>query len=501
MPSFLLALDQGTTSSRALLFDQAGREIAKAQRPLAARFPQPGWVEQDGMEIWQTQLACLREVVAQAGIAVTDIAAIGISNQRETTLLWDRKTSTPVGPAIVWQDRRTAGRCDELRAAGEADDIRQRTGLEIDAYFSATKLAWLLDQVPGARRRAEAGELAFGTVDSWLIWQLTGGARHVTDPSNAARTLLFNLATGDWDELLLARFNIPAAVLPAIVPSSGVLGDVSAEWLGRAVPIAGVAGDQQAASFGQACFQPGMAKNTYGTGCFLMRNTGTASVVSANRLLTTLGWTIGGRSTYMLEGSVFMGGAVVQWLRDGLGLIRNATEVETLARSVPDSDGVVLVPAFTGLGAPYWDAHARGLLIGMTRGTTAGHIACAALDAIALQTLDLVAAMDRDIGTPLQMLRVDGGASRNDFLMQRQADLLGIPIMRPRQTETTALGAAWLAGLGVGRWTSLDELAGQWQLDRSFEPTLGEDQRTAIHARWRRAVERCRGWADSGAPT
>ena len=497
MTPYLLALDQGTTSSRAILFDAAGREVAKAQRPLAASFPQPGWVEQDAREIWQTQLACLREVVALARCDAAAIAAIGITNQRETTVLWDRATGQPLAPAIVWQDRRTAARCDALRAAGQAELIRSRTGLELDAFFSATKLAWLLDHLPDARRRAEAGELAFGTVDCWLLWQLTGGAVHATDGSNASRTLLFNLDRRDWDDDLLALFDISPKLLPRIVPSSGEIGFASAEWLGRELPITGIAGDQQAASFGQACFAPGMAKNTYGTGCFLMRNTGGQRVNSSNRLLTTLGWQIGGSTTYMLEGSVFMAGAIVQWLRDGLGLIRHADEIEALAGSVPDSGGVVLVPAFTGLGAPYWDGHARGLLIGMTRGTTAAHIAHAALDAIALQTVDLIAAMNRDTGAPLSVLRVDGGACRNNRLMQRQADLLGIPVLRPEQTETTALGAAWLAGLGVGLWTSPDELAGQWRAERIFEPALGEGQRANIHARWCRAVERCRGWADS----
>ena len=494
MTTYLLALDQGTTSSRAILFDQDGREIGKAQRSLATHFPRPGWVEQGGREIWSSQRDCAREVLANAGVDAAQVAAIGISNQRETSLLWDRKTGEPLAPAIVWQDRRTAGRCDELRAAGHAEAIRQRTGLELDAYFSATKLAWLLDHLPDARRRAEAGELAFGTVDCWLIWQLTGGARHVTDASNASRTMLFNLATGAWDPALLALFHIPERVLPDIVASSGVIGETTADLLGQSIPIAGVAGDQQAATFGQACFTPGMAKNTYGTGCFLMRNTGEQCVVSANRLLTTQGWALGGKNTYLLEGSVFMGGAIVQWLRDGLGLIRQAAEIEPLAASVADSGGVVLVPAFTGLGAPYWDGHARGLLIGLTRGSGAAQIARAALDAIALQTVDLITAMDRDVGTSLSVLRVDGGASRNNLLMQRQADLLGVSVLRPVQTETAALGAAWLAGLGVGLWSSPAVLADQWQADRTFEPTLSEDARQSALVQWRRAVERCRGW-------
>ncbi|MCK9984550.1 MAG: glycerol kinase [Azoarcus sp.] len=495
--SWLLALDQGTTSSRAMVFDGDGRVRGVAQKAFAQSFPQPGWVEHDPDEILTSQLDCARAALADAGIGTRDLAALGITNQRETTILWERSSGRALAPAIVWQDRRTAAECDRLRAAGHAERIRERTGLELDAYFSATKLAWLLGNVPGARRRAEAGELAFGTVDSWLVWHLSGGALHVTDPGNAARTMLFNIHSSDWDDELLALFDIPRALLPQIVDSSGVCGTTRAEVLGAAVPIAGIAGDQQAATFGQACFTPGMAKNTYGTGCFLLMNTGDAIVASTNRLLTTVGWRAGGRTSYALEGSIFMGGAIVQWLRDGLGLIRHSGEIEALAASVPDSGGVVLVPAFTGLGAPYWDAYARGALFGLTRGTGAAHIARAALEAIALQTVDLVAAMDRDGAGPLTELRVDGGAAANDLLMQMQADLLGVPVVRPQMLETTALGAAYLAGLGVGVWSGADEVAAHWRAERRFEPAMDAGRREALIARWHRAVERSRGWAEA----
>ncbi|AYH42434.1 glycerol kinase GlpK [Azoarcus sp. DN11] len=495
--SWLLALDQGTTSSRAMVFDAGGRVCGTAQKAFAQHFPQPGWVEHDPDEILATQLDCARAALGDAGIDAEALAGIGITNQRETTILWERASGRALAPAIVWQDRRTAANCDRLRAAGHAELIRARTGLELDAYFSATKLAWLLDQVPGARARARAGELAFGTVDSWLVWHLSGGALHVTDPGNAARTMLFNIHACDWDDELLALFDIPRALLPHIVDSSGVCGKTCVDILGAAVPIAGIAGDQQAATFGQACFTPGMAKNTYGTGCFLLMNTGDEAVVSANRLLTTVGWRAAGRTRYALEGSIFMGGAIVQWLRDGLGLIRRSPDIEPLAASVPDSGGVVLVPAFTGLGAPYWDAYARGALFGLTRGTAAGHIARAALEAIALQTVDLVAAMDRDGAGPLTELRVDGGAAANDLLMQLQADLLGVPVVRPQMLETTALGAAYLAGLGVGVWSGQDELAALWRAERRFEPTMDADRREALVARWHRGVERSRAWADA----
>lgn len=492
---YLLALDQGTTSSRAMLFDANARVCAMAQREFAQHFPRPGWVEHDASEIWQTQLACARQALAEAGVAPAAVRAVGISNQRETTVLWERATGRPVGPAIVWQDRRTADICDRLRGAGEAERIRERTGLELDAYFSATKLAWLLDHVPGARGRAAAGELAFGTIDSWLVWQLTGGARHVTDASNAARTLLFDIHRQQWDEDLLALFDIPRAVLPSVVASSGVLGECAPAVLGAAIPIAGIAGDQQAATFGQACLAPGMAKNTYGTGCFLTLNTGKQPVASRHRLLTTIAWRRAEGTDYLLEGSVFMAGAVVQWLRDGLGLITTAGDIEALAATVSDSGEVVMVPAFAGLGAPHWDAYARGSLMGMTRGTTAAHIARAALEAVALQNADLLTAMAAD-GAEVKELRVDGGMTRNNLLMQLQADLLGVPVLRPMQTETTALGAAFLAGRAVGVWPDDAAIAAHWQLDRAFEPQASADWREALLARWHKAIARNRGWAD-----
>lgn len=492
----LLALDQGTTSSRAILFDRAGRLLGVAQRAFAQHFPQPGWVEHDASEIWTSQLAVAQEVLRQHGLTGADVAAIGITNQRETTVLWDRTTGEPLAPAIVWQDRRTAAACDALRAAGHEPLVQHQTGLVLDAYFSATKLAWLLDHTPGARARAERGALAFGTVDSWLVWRLTGGRVHATDPSNASRTLLFNRHTQAWDDELLALFNIPRPLLPEVRPSSGDFGASDPALFGSAVRIAGVAGDQQAATFGQACHRPGMAKNTYGTGCFMLMNAGTAAVVSRHRLLGTVGWALGGRPpVHCLEGSVFMAGATVQWLRDGLQIIQSAGEVEALAASVSDSGDVFLVPAFTGLGAPHWDGHARAALLGMTRGTTRAHVARAALDAIALQSAEVFDAMSADAGVPLRELRVDGGASANNLLMQLQADVLGVPVVRPRITETTALGAAYLAGLSAGVWRDTDELAALWQVDRVFEPAWGADRRQALRARWAQAVERSRGWA------
>ncbi|WP_028601658.1 glycerol kinase GlpK [Ottowia thiooxydans] len=503
---YLLALDQGTTSSRAIAFDTHGRVAALAQREFTQHFPKPGWVEHDAAEIWLTQLSvareCLEKLTAQQGSAAgpVKVRAIGITNQRETTVLWERATGHPVAPAIVWQDRRTTHRCEALRRAGKAGLIQRKTGLVLDSYFSATKLEWLLDHIPGIRARAEAGELAFGTVDSWLIWNLTGGQVHATDASNASRTLLMNIHSLQWDEELLRLFNIPRAVLPRIVPSSGVLGEVLPKWLGEPIPISGVAGDQQAATFGQACFGPGMAKNTYGTGCFMLMNTGTAAVTSRNRLLTTVGWQgpeEGGerRTAYCLEGSVFMAGATIQWLRDGLGIIDNAAQVEPLAASVPDTGDAFLVPAFAGLGAPDWDGCARGTLVGLTRGTTRAHIARAALEAIALQSADLFGAMMRDSGIALTELRVDGGASRNDLLMQMQADFLGVPVVRPRITETTALGAAYLAGLAIGTWANGSAIAQHWAIDQRFEPRLTEPARRARLDRWREAVARSRGWA------
>jgi glycerol kinase len=491
---YVLALDQGTTSSRAILFDAGGRAVASAQRELTQYFPQPGWVEHDPDEIWRTQLACGREALAEAGIAPGDVAAIGITNQRETTLLWDRTSGRPLAPAIVWQDRRTAGRCAELKAAGHEALFRSRTGLLLDPYFSGTKLAWLLAEIPGARQRAERGELAFGTVDSWLVWQLTDGRRHVTDPSNASRTLLFDIHCGAWDDELLGLLDIPRSLLPEVVPSSGPVASCARELFGAEIAIAGIAGDQQAATFGQACFTEGMAKNTYGTGCFMLMNTGSTATASTRGLLTTVAWDIGGGIVFALEGSVFMAGAITQWLRDGLGIIRSTGEIEALAGSVPDSGGVVMVPAFSGLGAPWWDPGARGTLLGMTRGTSHAHIARAALDAIALQSADLAGAMVADSGIALAELRVDGGAARNNLLMQLQADLLGVPVVRPVVTETTALGAAYLAGIGVGLWADEEEVAAQWRLERRFEPGISAAERAETSDRWRAAVAVARRW-------
>ncbi|QOY95377.1 glycerol kinase GlpK [Massilia sp. UMI-21] len=498
MQKFILALDQGTTSSRAILFDHAGLPVACSQHEYPQHFPQPGWVEHDALDIWHSQLACAREALRQAGVDGRQLAAIGIANQRETTVLWDRATGEPVARAIVWQDRRTAAICDRLREQGRAPDIRQRTGLELDAYFSATKLQWLLAQVPGLRARAERGELAFGTIDSWLVYRLCG--RHVTDVGNASRTMLFNIQSLRWDEALLAMFGIPAAVLPEVVASSEVVALAAEEWFGAAVPIAGIAGDQQAATFGQACHRKGLVKNTYGTGCFMLMHAGDTPPVSHNRLLSTVGWTIGATAPstdYLLEGSVFMGGATVQWLRDGLGIIKQSADVEALALSVPSSGGVMLVPAFTGLGAPHWDQYARGAIVGMTRGTNAGHIARAAVEAIAFQSAELLAAMQKDAACAVLEMRADGGAARNDLLMQFQADLLGIPVLRPRVTETTALGAAYLAGLAVGYWESVEDIARQWQVERRFEPAMDAGRRAELMARWARAVEHAKDWAQA----
>ncbi|MDP3701921.1 MAG: glycerol kinase GlpK [Hylemonella sp.] len=491
----ILALDQGTTSSRAIVFDRRGTVVALAQQEFTQHFPQPGWVEHDASEIWRSQLAVARQALARASLGAHQLRAMAITNQRETTVLWDRATGEPVAPAIVWQDRRTAELCARLRPRW-ASRIQRKTGLVLDAYFSATKLQWLLDHVPGARARAEVGELAFGTIDSWLLWNLTGGRLHATDASNASRTLLFNIHTLRWDDELLRLFDIPRAVLPYVHPSSGVFGETEASLLGAAVPVAGIAGDQQAATFGQACFAPGMAKNTYGTGCFMLMNTGDAAVTSRHKLLGTVAW-LGPHTPacYALEGSVFMAGATIQWLRDGLQIIQSAAEVEALASSVPDTQDVYLVPAFAGLGAPDWDGHARGILVGMTRGTTRGHIARAALEAIALQTADVFHAMGQDAGVPLRELRVDGGASRNDLLMQMQADCLGVPVLRPALTETTAFGAAGLAGLASGLWSGADELSALWRLQRRFEPRLPASARRDKLARWREAVDRARGWS------
>ncbi len=492
---WVLALDQGTTSSRSLIFDERGRIVAQAQREFTQYFPQPGWVEHDAVEIWETQRATMLEALQTAQLAPRDLAAVGISNQRETTLLWDRATGEPLSRAIVWQDRRTAPACARMRAAGLEAEITARTGLLLDPYFSATKLAWLLDEIPGARARAESGELAFGTIDSWLMYQLTGRRRHVTDATNASRTLLFNLRESRWDDRLLELFGVPRACLPEIVDSCLSRTDaIEIELDGVKLPLAGIAGDQQAALFGQACFSPGMAKNTYGTGCFALLHTGATPQASRHRLLSTVALRRGS-CQYALEGGVFMGGATVQWLRDGLGIIERSADVEPLAASVPDTGDVYLVPAFAGLGAPQWDAAARGTIVGLTRGTNRAHIARAALESIAFQTADLIGAMHQDAGCAFSELRVDGGAARNDLLLQFQADILGVPVLRPTNTETTAFGAAALAGLGVGLWQSESELASLWSLERRFEPRMSAGEAGARRARWSEALARSRDWA------
>jgi len=491
---YILALDSGTTSARAIVFDHNGAVRSIGQKEFTQHYPQPGWVEHDALEIWTAQISVAVEAIGKAGAGPRDIAALGITNQRETTVVWDRQTGEPVGRAIVWQDRRTAPYCDKLRSLGHEPLIRERTGLVIDAYFSGSKLAWILDNVPGARKKAEAGQLAFGTIDTWLIWKLTDGRLHVTDSSNASRTMLFNIHTRKWDPELLNLFRAHPSLLPEVRASSEVYGPVtSALGLGH-VPIAGIAGDQQAALFGQLCTEPGLTKNTYGTGCFMLQCTGPKAVASKNQLVTTVAWTIGGKTDYALEGSVFIAGAVVQWLRDGLGLIRTAEEVNKLAATVPDNGGVYLVPAFTGLGAPHWDAYARGTIVGLTRGSTSGHIARAALESIAFQSADLLNAMQADAGQPVAELRVDGGACRSDLLMQFQADLLGVPVSRPAVTETTALGAAYLAGLAVGYWKSPTEIASQRAVERRFEPKMDPGRAKELRARWSRAVERAKGW-------
>lgn len=490
--SYLLALDQGTSSSRSIVFDRDGRVVAMSQREFRQIFPQPGWVEHDPRDLWSTQLETAREVLAKAGLSARDISAVGITNQRETTVVWNRRTGEPVYNAIVWQDRRAEATCAALREAGMAPVVQEKTGLRIDAYFSGTKLKWILDHVPGARAQAEAGELAFGTVDAWLIWQLTGGRAHVTDHSNAARTMLFNVHTQDWDADLLQALGVPAAMMPKSLPSSAHFGEMDAQWLGAPLIIGGVAGDQQSALFGQACFSAGMAKNTYGTGCFMLMHTGERLQTSQNGLITTAAAQPPGAPQYALEGSVFIGGAVVQWLRDGLRAIESSSEVQALAESVPDAGGVVLVPAFTGLGAPYWQPDCRGSIVGLTRGTTMAHIARAALESIAFQSAALLAAMSRDAvaagGVPVSELRVDGGACVNDLLMQIQADLLGIPVVRPAVIETTALGAAYLAGLQSGIYTGLDELSAQWRAERVFHPTLSRERAAEKMAAWEHAV-------------
>jgi glycerol kinase len=495
MTKHILALDQGTTSSRAIVFDHAGSIVAVAQKEFRQIFPKPGWVEHDPLDIWSTQAGVAAEALTKAGVSASDIAAIGITNQRETTVVWDRATGQPICNAIVWQDRRTAGICDRMRAQKLDRVIRRKTGLVLDAYFSATKVQWILQNVKGARAKAKAGELAFGTVDSWLVWNLTGGKVHVTDASNASRTMLFDISKGDWDGELLKIFGVPRSMLPEVRSSSEVYG--ATKLLGTPIPIAGIAGDQQAALFGQACTKPGMAKNTYGTGCFMLMNTGTKRIASKNNLLTTVAWRIGDRTEYALEGSIFIAGAVVQWLRDGLEFFRSAAEIEALAAGVADTGGVYLVPAFAGLGAPHWDQYARGTIVGLTRGSTKAHIARAALEGIVLQVMDVLKAMEADARIKLKELRVDGGASANDLLMQLQADLLNVPVVRPRVAETTALGAAYLAGLAVGFWKNQADIARQWQVDKRFKPAMKSPTRNQIVKGWKRALGRAKAWEES----
>ena len=496
MSRYVLALDQGTTSSRALLFDHGGAVVAVDQHEFPQYFPEPGWVEHDPMEIWESQLRAARGVLERAGVSAADLAAVGITNQRETAVVWERETGRPIYPAIVWQSRQSMGICDQLRERGLEEEVKSRTGLVVDAYFSGTKVRFILDAVEGAQKRAEAGELCFGTVDSWLLYKLTGGRVHATEYSNASRTLLYNIHECAWDDFMLSALDIPRAMLPEVRDSSGEFGRVESEWLGSEVPITGVAGDQQAALFGQGCFESGRLKNTYGTGCFLLMNTGREAAASETGLLTTLAWGIGGEVEYALEGSVFVAGAAVQWLRDGLGFFKNATEIEKLAASVKDNGDVYLVPAFAGLGAPHWDQHARGVLCGLTRGATKAHIARAALEGIAYQVRDVLAAMEADAGLRLKELRVDGGASANNLLMQFQSDLLNVPVVRPRVTETTALGAAYLAGLAVGYWQSKTDIAQQWQQDRRFAPQMKPATRHTLVAGWDKALNRAKDWED-----
>ncbi len=488
MTQYILALDQGTTSSRAIIFDKQGSIVSLAQKEFKQYFPQPGWVEHDANEIWSSQLGVATEAIVKAGLGVENIAAIGITNQRETTVVWERSTGKPIYRAIVWQDRRTAPTCDELKAKGLEGMIKQKTGLVIDAYFSGTKVKWILDNVPGARDKANKGELAFGTIDTWLLWNLTKGQVHATDVSNASRTMLCNIHTLQWDEELLNMLDIPANMLPQIRSSSEVYGSTQNILTTKNIPISGIAGDQQAALFGQMCTQPGMVKNTYGTGCFMLMNTGEKPVYSHNNLLTTVAWQINGSTQYALEGSVFIAGAVVQWLRDGLGIIRHSAEIESLAAKVASSEGVFMVPAFTGLGAPHWNPEARGTMFGITRGTTDSHIARAALESIALQTMDVLKAMEADAGIAIKELRVDGGATANNLLMQFQSDILNTQVLRPTVTETTALGAAYLAGLAVGYWHNVDEIQQQWQINKLFEPNMKETERTALTNGWAKAV-------------
>jgi len=491
---YVLSLDQGTTSSRAILFDHDGAIVSLAQQEFPQIYPAPGLVEHDPEAIWSSQLAVAREVLQKAGASAQEVAALGMTNQRETTILWEKATGRPVFNAIVWQSRLTAPICEELTARGFDKEIRARTGLVTDAYFSGTKVKWILDNVAGVREKAERGEVLFGTVDTFLIWRLTGGRVHATDPSNASRTLLYNIYEGAWDEVILRELGIPRAMLPEVLPSSGDFGETEAEFFGAPIRIAGVAGDQQAATFGQVCYEVGMAKNTYGTGCFMLMNTGPQGVSSEHGLLTTIAWGIGEHKVYALEGSIFIAGAAVQWLRDGLGIIKQSSDVEELAASVPSNEGVYLVPAFVGLGAPYWDAEARGTIVGLTRGSTAGHIARATLESMAYQTRDVLEAMTADSQIEVKTLRVDGGAVANNLLMQFQADILGVPVQRPRVAETTALGAAYLAGLAVNFWQSQEEVSRYWQVDRTFEPQMSVDQREKLYADWKRAVERSQRW-------
>ena len=493
---YVLAIDQGTTSSRAILFNHQGSIITVAQKPFQQYFPKPGWVEHDPNEIWYTQSSVIKEVMEKADLTEEHLAAIGIANQRETTIIWDRETGFPVYNAIVWQDRRTADYCEQLKAEGWAERIQEKTGLVIDAYFSATKIKWILDHVKGIRERAERGELCFGTVDSWLVWKLTRGACHITDVTNASRTMLFNIKTLQWDQELLDLFTIPASMLPAVKSCSEIYCETSTLIFKKGVKVAGMAGDQQAALFGQLCTEPGMIKTTYGTGCFMILNTGSEPVCSQNNLLTTIAWKLGDQLTYALEGSVFVGGAVVQWLRDGIGLVPSAAITEQMAQGVPDNGGVYFVPALTGLGAPYWDQYARGAIVGITRGTTAQHLTRAALEGICYQVHDVLQAMENDVHIHAKEIRVDGGAIANNFLMQFQADICQSPVIRPKVLETTALGAAYLAGLAVGYWESIDELKQQWSLDRTFKPGMAEEEVMQLLSGWRKAVGRAQGWAE-----
>ena len=496
MAKYILSLDQGTTSSRAIIFDKKGSIVATAQKEFTQIFPQPGWVEHDANEIWSTQLGVATEAVLKAGLTINDIAAIGITNQRETTVVWDRDTHLPICNAIVWQDRRTAEYCDKLKKEGHAETIQQKTGLVTDAYFSGTKVKWILDNVEGARDKAQKGDLCFGTVDSWLLWKLTNGKVHATDVSNASRTLLYNIHTLQWDQDLLKLFGIPESMLPEVRSSSEIYGHTENILTATQVPVSGIAGDQQSALFGQMCTQPGMVKNTYGTGCFMLMNTGTKPVTSKNNLLTTIAWKVNGEVQYALEGSVFIGGAVVQWLRDGLKIIQTSADVEALAVKAEDNGGVYFVPAFTGLGAPYWNQHARGIIVGITRGSSDAHIARAAIESIAFQSMDLMNAMEADAGLPIKEVRVDGGATINNQLMQFQSDILNTQVVRPQVTETTALGAAYLAGLAVGYWDSIDELQQYWQKDKAFTPSMNDKKRNELQKNWKKAVKAAQAWSE-----